>query len=315
MILGFLIILVILFNPFSLLSVVEPTSRILQDRCLQRVGDMQGDPQLTILYSALLCGERLPEGVVKKTFVALGIIHLMVVSGAHLIFLERAWSLLPRFRFKDSLLAVFLLLYSLSAGLHPPVVRALFSLLLTRLDKKLKLFWSPYVRVQMSGLLCLMCFRSWFYSLSLQLSWIASMGMSNYRLSRLKSCVLTFFLILPIVSHWGGVHPLSILLNWLVAPLAGSLLLPLSLLTLVFPFLRYVTDPLWGGFLFLMNQLRPVMENQGVELPFALSSFQIWIYIGLCFIFLQVYFTSSIRRACQIKEEKPKALPLLIRKD
>ena len=141
------------------------------------------------------------------------------------------------------------------------------------------------------------------------------MGMSNYRLSRLKSCVLTFFLILPIVSHWGGVHPLSILLNWLVAPLAGSLLLPLSLLTLVFPFLRYVTDPLWGGFLFLMNQLRPVMENQGVELPFALSSFQIWIYIGLCFIFLQVYFTSSIRRACQIKEEKPKALPLLIRKD
>ena len=127
----------------------------------------------------------------------------MIISGAHLIFLEKTWNLLPSFRFKNFLLGFFLLIYSMSAGLSPPVLRALFSLLLARINKALKLFWSPYVRVQISGLLCLFCQSSWFHSLSLQLSWVASIGMSNHQLSRLHSCMLTFILILPIVSQWG----------------------------------------------------------------------------------------------------------------
>ncbi len=254
---------------------------------------------LTSIYSALLCGEKLPEGQIKSAFIALGIIHLMVISGAHLIFLERVWkNLLPDFRFKNLLLAFFLLIYSMCAGLKPPVLRALFSLMLSRVNKELKLFWSPYLRVQVSGLLCLFCQSSWFHSLSLQLSWIAGMGMSNHRLSRLKSCALTFILILPIVSQWSGSHPLSILLNWLAGPIAGSALLPLSLLTLPFPFLRFFTDRLWGYFLNLMNSLRPVMENKGIELTWSFSSFEIWIYICSAFVLLQFYFVYSLRRDC-----------------
>ncbi len=300
-----LIFIILCVNPLSLLSIVEPYSQSLHEWCLWKIQSTQTAEPLTNIYSALICGERLPEGEMKKTFIALGLIHLMVISGAHLIFLEKTWNLLPSFRFKNTLLGLFLLIYSMSAGLKPPVLRALFSLLLTKVNKELKMFWSPYFRVQISGLLCLLCQSTWFNSLSLQLSWIASMGMSNHRLSRLKSCSLTFILILPIVSQWGGTHPLSILLNWLIAPLTSCLLLPASLLTIPFPFLRFFTDRLWEYFLFIMEKLRPIMENKRIELPWSLSSFQIWIYICISFILLQLYFVYSIRRDCeQTSEEK-----------
>lgn len=292
-----LIVFILCVNPVSFLSFIEPLSQLLQERCLQQV--QTGKTEFTDLYSALLCGKRLPTGEVKKTFLSLGIIHLMVISGAHLIFLEKIWKLLPSFRFKNTLLGFFLLTYSMSAGLSPPVLRALFSLLLARINRECKLFWSPYVRVQISGLLCLLCQNSWFHSLSLQLSWVASMGMSNHQLSRLHSCALTFILILPIVSQWGSLHPLSIIVNWLMTPLTSCVLLPLSLLTLPFPFLRFLTDKLWEWFLQITNLLRPLMENKGVELSWSLSSFQIWIYIAMTFILLQFFFIFFKRKKHQ----------------
>ena len=301
-----MIIIILCVNPFSFLSVLKPAGSALHDWCLQAVQTAQGEDALTPIYSALLCGERLTEGNLKQTFVALGIIHLMVISGAHLIFLEKAWSLLPSFRFKDFFITLFLLIYSMSAGLNPPVVRALFSLLTARLSRKLKLFWGPYWRIQISGLLCLIFQSGWFHSLSLQLSWTASLGMSNHRISRLNSCVLTFILILPIVSQWGGLHPLSIILNWLITPLASCILLPLSMLIIPFPFIRPVTDFLWQCFLRAVGTLRPFMENKGIELAWSFNSFEIWIYICAVSVLLQLYLVYSLRRDCDFKQTHTK---------
>lgn len=292
-----LTLIILCVNPFSSLSLIEPTSQFLHNWCLQQVQTGQGE--LTDLYSALLCGKRLPESEIKKTFISLGLLHLMVISGAHLIFMEKTWNLLPSFRFKNILLVLFLLIYSMGTGLNPPILRALFSLLLARINKNLKLFWSPYIRVQISGLLCLLCQGSWFHSLSLQLSWIASMGMSNHQLSRLHSCILTFVLILPIVSQWGGLHPLSIVANWLITPFISCLLLPFSLLTIPFPFLRLFTDKIWEQFIQIMNLLKPLMENKGIELSWSFSSFQRWVYICLIFITLQLLFVYFRRKKYQ----------------
>ena len=272
---------------------MEPVGEALHQLCLQRVS---AEDPWTPIYSALVCGKRLAEGEIKKTFIALGIIHLMVISGAHLILLERVWAFLPSFRFKTLILVLFLFAYSLSAGLKPPVLRALFSLLLSRLNRELKLFWSPYWRVQISGMLCLLCQGAWFHSLSLQLSWIASMGMSNPYMSRLKSCCITFMLILPVVSSWSALHPLSIIINWFVVPLAGGVMLPLSLLIVPFPFLRPVVNGLWEKGLYMMNALRPLMENQGIELSWSFGSFGMWVYIAVVFIVLQMSFVLSLRQ-------------------
>ena len=294
-----LIFIILCIKPLFFYLPVQRLAQFLHEECVQNI--VGGNEALTPIYSALVCGERLPEGILKKTFMSLGIIHLMVISGAHLIFIEKAWSLLPHFRFKNASLVFFLLVYALSAGLSPPILRALFSFLLARINKKWKLFWSPYTRVHISGLLCLLCQHTWIHSLSLQLSWVASLGMSNPRLSRCKSCILTYLLILPLVSSWSNAHPFSIIINWLIAPLASSILLPLSLLTLPFPFLRFFTDIVWGWFLQLLYFLKPLTEHRGIEF-ISLNSYAIWVYIALLFIILDKCFVYYRRWQCSLEE-------------
>ena len=47
------------------------------------------------IYKSLTCGKRLEDSPVKDIFVQGGLIHLTVVSGAHLLFLENFWKKLP----------------------------------------------------------------------------------------------------------------------------------------------------------------------------------------------------------------------------
>ncbi len=288
-----LLVIMLCINPLSLLDFLGPLCRFLHQACVDRVWSSGG--QWPEVYAALICGESLSQGSLKQTFVSVGVIHLMVISGAHLIFLEKAWSVLPRFPFKNVLLALLLIVYALSAGLRPPVLRALFSLLLVYVIRRFKWFLSPYFRVQISGLMCLLCQSRWYDSLSLQLSWLASMGMCRRDIPRLQSCLITYLLLLPVVSQWGGSHPLSVIVNWLIAPLASCLLLPLSALSLVFPFFRLSTDFLWTVFISLLNNLRPFMENQDMVWLPRLSSFSTWVYICVVFVVFQLCLTHSLR--------------------
>ena len=289
-----ILIIILCVNPLSLMDALGPLCRLLHQACVDRVLS-SGEGLWPEVYSALLCGENLQTPRVRRVFVSVGVIHLMVISGAHLIFIEKAFGCFPKFPFKNFILCVLLCLYALSAGLRPPVLRALFSLLLVYSIRRFKGFMSPYLRVQISGLLCLVCEGGWYQSLSLQLSWLASMGMCRRDFSRLKSCTLTYLLLLPIISQWGGSHPLSILVNWLVAPLASCLLLPLSFLSLLFPSFRFVTDRLWTWFIEGLNRLQPLMENQDVIWLPRLSSFQIWLYIVVVFMVLQMALTAHRR--------------------
>ena len=282
----FLIILLIFTGSglFSLEQMMEPVSSGLHARCLEIV---QGwDSPWTPFYSALICGKTLPESDIKHALRTLGIIHIMVISGAHLIFMEKLWRSLPDFPFKRAGLILFLLFYSLSSGLKPPVVRALFSLLAMYLNKSKKWFWSPMWRVQISGMLTLCVFPGWIHSLSLQMSWLASLGMCQRK--KWLSCSLTYFLLLPILAQWGGVHPFSILVNWLITPLISGILLPISLLVFIMPFLLPVTDALWSVVLWVLKQLARGSPSAPLWEWEKMDSFFIWIYIALVFFILQI---------------------------
>ena len=98
----------------------------LHEKCLQ-FSSFQSET--ADIYKALVCGHRLPKGLIKETFVKSGLIHLMVVSGAHLLFLERLWKSINLPFFRTGGILFLLILYALTANLHPPVLRALFSFL------------------------------------------------------------------------------------------------------------------------------------------------------------------------------------------
>ena len=266
-------------------------SALLHSQCL---GFLSFESQYKDIYEALLCGERLPEGKLKSVFLKGGLIHLMVVSGAHLLFLEAAWRKTPLPpKIKTPALVLLLIVYALAARMNPPVMRALFGFFLFRISQSCKLFWSAGMRIHISGLLCLLYQPAWARSSSLQLSWLASLAQNHS--TSLKRAFVTYLFILPIISRWQSLPPLTVIINWLLAPLIGSLLFPLSFLGAAFPPLRAVCDCLWEAlflFLRLFEGWPRVSPLQGWSLPPEWT----WEYLALIFLVMHVVETYRRRR-------------------
>ncbi len=275
--------LLLFISPFNL-EIFNPIIQTLHEWCLYRVNEHTMDH--TDIYSALLCGKRLEERSIRTIFTQVGLIHFMVVSGAHLIFLERLWNKFPSWPFKNILIFFSLLIYSLMSGLNPPVLRALISFLIHRLSQKIKLSWNPYWRVMVSGVITLILKPHWIASTSLQLSWIGSLGFVTARYSTLVSSFLCYFFILPIISQWTVLHPLSIGMNFIFFPLLSITLFPLSIFSFIFPVFFPITSFFWSLWIQFLNSLQPLFKAT-FYIP-SLSGFNVWIYICIIFFILQV---------------------------
>ncbi|MCZ0931970.1 MAG: ComEC/Rec2 family competence protein [Oligoflexia bacterium] len=243
---------------------------------------------LSGIYKALVCGKRLPSGEIKQLFVKGGLVHLTVVSGAHLIFLENLWLKLPLPKTAKSWgLSLFLILYALASQLHPPVLRALFSFFLCQFSQKWKLFWSPAGITLLSALFCLIYNKDWIDSSSLQLSVLACLVYSISK-SSLKKAFFIYLSLLPILNRWQNLHPLSVLINWTLAPIIGGLLFPLSFLSPFFPFLYKISDFLWLNFLKLLEGVKFLPSDKPL-INYQLPEDWTWFYILLIFFVLSAF--------------------------
>ena len=267
-------------NIFNL-DVLSSLSEQLHFWCIQRVD--QSHPAQADIYLALLCGKRLPAGDLRDVFTQAGLIHLMVVSGAHLIFLEKMWTQLPHWPFKNVFIVLSLILYTLMAGLHPPVFRALVSFFIYRFSKVFHLFWSPYWRIMLSGALSLMFNPAWITSISLQMSLIGALGFASSRYSKLLSCVLCYILLLPVLSQWTSLHPLTAGVNWIFYPLISVTLFPLSVLSFIFPFCYQITSYFWIKLIQFLQLLQPFLEQTPFYV-YPIQGYWVWLYIGLIFV-------------------------------
>ena len=273
----------ILISPFDL-DVFSPIIQFLHESCLLRVEEKA--LQHIDIYSALICGKRLEDQAIKSIFTQVGLIHFMVVSGAHLIFLEQIWSKFPRWPFKNIVIFSSLLIYAVMSGFHPPVLRALISFILYRVCSTYHLGWNPYWKIMLSGIIVLILQPKWVTSVSLQLSWIGSLGFVTSRYSKFLSSFLIYFLILPVISQWTILHPLSIGMNFIFFPLLSVTLFPLSIFSFIFPFLFPLTSFFWSNWINFLNFIQPFFKTN-FYFP-HLSGMYIWIYIGVIFFILQV---------------------------
>ena len=252
------------------------------------------------IYTSLVCGKRLTGGALKNTFVQGGLIHLTVVSGAHLLFLEKFWKRLPWPSFiKTNGLFLLLICYALTTNLQAPVLRALFSFCLFRFSHSFKLFWNPNLITLLSGLLCLLYQPSWANSFSLQLSVLACL-LLHLSTSPIKKCFFVYLFILPIVNRWQNLHPFTVLINWMLAPFISGLLFPLSFLSPFLPFLYPLTDSLWS----LTIQFLKLIEffpSQSPLITWYLPKKWIWPYI----IFIR-FLTFTIHKLNRQKNLYPK---------
>lgn len=198
-------------------------------------------------YQAIVCAQNLPSTDFKDALVTTGLIHLIVVSGSHLILLkEGLQKLLGNCKRALLIILVILFLYCGVCKLEPPVVRAFMALLLSLLNKKFKLFWSPGRVTHLAGLSSLALFPEWLFSKSLLLSWLASLSLIHSK-NGLTQSALCYLLLMPILIEFSPLSPWTIAINFFFSSLIGLLLFPLAALSFLISPVHTLTDLMWQG--------------------------------------------------------------------
>ncbi len=259
--------------PDSLAKFTTPAHKLCTDRFL--------NSEQKEFHAAIICGSELEAQQTYEAFRRTGLIHLIVVSGTHLVWIELALSfLLARFPRGKWLTACLLILFAIAARLQPPIVRAGVSMTLTFANQRWSLGWSPLHRAFFAGALTLFLFPKWLGSTSLLLSWSAAMVLSlddqNQRdpwRKQITIYLVMFVLLLPLAAP----HPLTIAFNVLIGPIVAGVLFPLSIIVFVLPFSAVLLDPLlaWAlSVLELLSRLVPDFAPAHSVAPVLL-----WLYL------------------------------------
>lgn len=263
-----LLLFLLIFSLFMLslvrLSAFEICSDVVKKAhsiCLQGLPNSSTpSPEL----KALVCAESFSSLSDSKIYISSGLIHLFVVSGAHLLIIEK---ILTRFLPRSLLLKLALMsLYALACGLNPPVTRALFAAYLSAFLSEKNIHWPGDYRVLVCGFLCLTFNPLWITSMSLQMSWLAALltsGLSHLftQSSAFFRQILFYIFFFPILVFAQIPGPLTILMNLLLAPALEYVLFPLGLLTWFF-------NDLFLLFNITVRALRSILTLSGSDINF-----------------------------------------------
>jgi ComEC/Rec2-related protein len=287
--LALILILIIFMTDFDLFVGISNLTNILHVQCL----NLTPESLYSNIYAALVCGKALDGLELAQNFKNLGIYHVIIVSGSHLIFLSSIIEFLTLGKSGEKFgkklrYAAFpiLFIYSLATGFQPPVVRAFISIVINAFQQKKKLFWNQNEVVFISLLICLAFFDPWKDSYSLLLSYVASVSLSlSSKSNSLKKHFIIYCLILPFLLPMSAPSPLSFLSNFLLAPFIGAILFPLSFIAYIVPYFYVLVDYVWTGFLYVCSVAGPEMQSLE-KVPISLLI--LWIFailLNFCGIF------------------------------
>ncbi|MGZ3722104.1 MAG: ComEC/Rec2 family competence protein [Bdellovibrionales bacterium] len=228
------------------------------------------------LYNALICGSNLPPSHEKQIFVDTGLIHLMVVSGSHLVFIELLLQFLPS-RVRMLILAAYCYLTCFQA----PVVRAF----LRRLIGPTLTNWTGMTGLQLEAatvIAALALYPQWLSSRSFLMSWMCGLALAAPKIfpraPHFDLALKAYLFLLPFC--WAS--PVSVAWNTLLAPFVGFILFPACIVGIVLPPLVFLSDGMWRAFLGLLS-----IGPQGEQLGLFFSAIQLcWIPILTHFILL-----------------------------
>lgn len=264
-------------NP-TLLKNASALAQSFQQKCTNLVPSQTENPHV---MSSLVCGEKLTDESLKQNLVKTSLIHIFVISGSHLILLDELLSIL---KIPVLLRFLFLGFYSLVVGWQPPAVRALVALGVRLGFKKMRWHFPPDLLTLIAGLLTLTLFSEWWTSNSLLMSWCAALALCWVPLLRIKNKWTALFIsqgaiyLFMIVPLWGlgSVHPLSLLYNIFLGPVVAFVLLPLSVLAMVFPATSLVFDFVFGVFAKFLGVMAEPISLHSNPAP-SLGWLWVWI--------------------------------------
>ena len=194
------------------------------------------------LNQALVCGKRWPNGATKELITNYNLIHLFVVSGAHALFFEKGLKQIGVKKFGQ----FFCLgIYVLCCNFSSPISRCFIERILGLTPGCMHIYLPPQILKILSGILCLPVSVMQGEVLSLLLSLYFSLVVSS--ISGSKGFEFKVMLIsMPVYIAVLGTPPLSALLVLILAtPVIGTILLPLSFLSLASDNVEWFSHFIW----------------------------------------------------------------------
>lgn len=243
---------------------------------------------------SVLCGSSITDVELTSNLSKTSLLHLFIVSGSHLVILD---DLLMRVRIPFAIRQFVLLLYGFITKLEAPVLRALITLWLQQFFKISKIKTPTDLKILCAGLLTLSVNFNLWNSRSLQLSWLAALGLGLFVIPNknifykvLLSQTGIYIFLLPALYGFGNLHPLSIIFNLLLGGLLGLALIPTAFIAVLIPPFSFVFQSLLKLIHWTSDEFtRPIqISKHGL-----LSNQTIWIWIfslHLVFILLRKNF-------------------------
>lgn len=228
-------------------------------------------------YAAIVCGENLPQGDFNLIgFKDMGIYHLLVISGSHLVFLSIILEKLFSFEKGSKITLLTLGVFCFLTGCQPPVLRSFLSLLIENFQRQHKLFWTPYEVALLSTALVVAINPKWCGSYSLLLSYIASVtliysSLYKYWLQAFIIYGLMFLFLLPLAPP----HFFSLIASPFLGLFVGFIVFPFSFFSYFFHILVPITDIFWKFLFSILQTLSPYSPRYT---PYFISKNLLWFF-------------------------------------
>jgi hypothetical protein len=236
---------------------LKPISQPFQKFCLER---SQRLTEMRPPVESLVCGKKPNRSSeLQMWLVHLGLIHIFVISGSHLTFLKS----ITKNYVSGIWQFLLLLLFTLMSGAEPPIVRALIFVGFVAFVKPMMPMAPSSLWISIVGTLLVFTIHK--HALSIALTWTATLVIFSFQQKSEITRALAFYVFLfPLLMLMQVPHPFALLPSFVLNPLIGTILLPLSLLTWALPILEILTIWFWNFTLFALR-----VSNYWVPAPYA----------------------------------------------
>lgn len=223
-----------------LIESMGPLNQVAHNLCLK----LSPESEYSSVYQSIVCAKRLREPGALYTIKNLGIMHLFVVSGAHLGLIARILKRIFKSKKLNRPIYGLLFCYLSVCLFQTPILRAFLSLITRSLAERFKLYWDSFDITLISVGLTLTALPQSYEHFSLIMSWVACLGIKVGRNLFMQSLFCFLFLI-PIQFCFAPVSPLVVFTNTTIGFIISHLLFPMTLLSFVFAKLSSVCDFFW----------------------------------------------------------------------
>jgi len=215
-----------------------------------------------------------------------GITHLFAISGMHISMLIL---ILKKIKLKDSLISLFLYLYSFLVMFTPSVLRVTVFYTL----KNLKIFnniANTILLYYVAGILILFN-PNIIYDVGFQYSFVITLGLFIFKPKGIINLsILAFILSLPITLYNNyEFNLLSILINILIVPVVANFLYPFLLLSYIFSFL----EPILSLMINILENINLFFNNFAINILIGKNNI---IFVVLYYLVLYLFYKLKDRK-------------------